>query len=361
MAGYVRYHAPARRWLVGFRWHGKEERFWQYKGEPLFHEKTALKLLGKIQADVDNGIFDPRSYRPDSPLSISKYSETWLKLSTACKNTKKNYRNAIAHAIAFYGQDKDIRELKHSNLVEFKNSLKLSDDAIYNIMSALKTMLRFYQKDVPTFPIPTFPAMSKKGKDETVYLTFDEQETVLKKIPERHRPIFTIMMEYGLRPQEATALRTDRVDEESIDFSRSHSEFELIEHTKTGRTGDRKEQITSRARAALQAAKAWPSFKGWVFCYNDKGSHYTNKVLNQIWKAACQEAGIAIGLYEAVRHSLGCQLADQGYSIDFIQDVYKHTDIKTTRRYARRQRSMIANALEARGQVIHLERIQSVK
>jgi site-specific recombinase XerD len=66
-----------------------------------------------------------------------------------------------------------------------------------------------------------------------------------------------------------------------------------------------------------------------------------------------------IGLYEAVRHSLGCQLADEGYGIDFIQDVYKHTSIKTTRRYAKRQRGMISAALENRGQVVAFKKTEN--
>ncbi|MFA5324252.1 MAG: tyrosine-type recombinase/integrase, partial [Smithella sp.] len=60
-----------------------------------------------------------------------------------------------------------------------------------------------------------------------------------------------------------------------------------------------------------------------------------------------------------VRHSLGCQLSDEGFSIDFIQDVYKHTSIKTTRRYAKRQRGMISAALENRGQVVAFKKSEN--
>ena len=168
-------------------------------------------------------------------------------------------------------------------------------------------------------------------------------------------------MEYGCRPQEATALRPDCITENKIIFRRSHSEYELKETTKTGAKGIRIEDITTRAAGALKSARQWPSFKGWIFCHNQRGSHYDNKILNKIWSEACDQVGINIGLYEAVRHSLGCQLADEGYSIDFIQDVYKHTSIRTTRRYAKRQRGMISTALENRGKVIHLDSVQCVK
>jgi integrase len=213
-------------------------------------------------------------------------------------------------------------------------------------------MLRFYKKDVPTFIMPEFPALTKPEPETTEYLTFEEQQKVLQSIPERHRPIFIIMMEYGCRPQEATALMRDCVTKDKIIFKRSHSEYELRETTKIGTKGIRIEDITTRAKQALIDASQWPSFKGWVFCHNQRGSHYANKILNKIWGKACDSLGIKIGLYEVVRHSLGCQLADEGYSIDFTQDVYKHTSIKTTRRYAKRQRGMISNALENRGKVV---------
>ena len=187
MAGYIRYHDPAKRWLVGFRWQGKEERFWRYNGEPLYDKRTATKLLSKIQADVDNGTFYPRTYRPDSPLSLKEYSKIWLETSSACKNTKKIYRNAISKAVEFFGPDHDIRHFTHSKLLLFMQSLNLSDSAKYNVLTSLKTMLRFYRRDVPSFVLPVFPPLTKGAPESTAYLTFDEQQNVLDAIPERHR------------------------------------------------------------------------------------------------------------------------------------------------------------------------------
>lgn len=41
-----------------------------------------------------------------------------------------------------------------------------------------------------------------------------------------------------------------------------------------------------------------------------------------------------------------------GVTIDMVQDGYKHTSSKTTRRYAHRKRSVIADLIEKRGQVV---------
>lgn len=340
-------HQMRDRFRVAVYWKGKTEWIYLYKGEPLLHFKTAQKLLGKIQTEIDDGSFDPRAYRADSPLHLSAYSETWLSTSSACPNTKKVYRHGIKKAMEYFGPDKDIREFKHSELLQFMQWLPLSDDGKYNVLSSLKTMLNFYRKDCRGFVLPSFPALYKREPEETRYLTYEEQQTVLQAIPESHRPIFVVMMEYGCRPQEATALKWDCVTDDKIIFKRSHSEYRLRETTKTGAI--REERLTTRAKEAIDACHR---NSVWVFTKSGRGSHYDSKALNRIWKDACLSAGITIGLYEAVRHSLGCQLADSGYSIDFIQDVYKHTSIKTTRRYAKRQRAMIGDALESRGKVL---------
>lgn len=341
-------HWKKDRFAVAVYWHGKTEWFWRSTNrESLFDKRQANKLLGQIQGDIGNGIFDPRTYRPESPLSISEYSKIWLAATGACPNTRKVYRNAINHVMAYFGADMDIRHFSHSKLLLFQKSLVLSDAGKYNVLTALKTMMKFYKKDVPTFVLPTFPPLTKEPPETVAYLTFEEQQIVLAAIPERHRPIFIVMMEYGVRPQEATALKWDCVTADKIIFKRSHSEYRLREQTKTGAI--REERITTRAKEAIDGLER---NSVWVFTKNDRGSHFDSKALNKIWREATKQTKIEIGLYEAVRHSLGCQLADSGYSIDFIQDVYKHTSIKTTRRYAKRQRTMIGEALEQRGKVI---------
>ena len=72
------------------------------------------------------------------------------------------------------------------------------------------------------------------------------------------------------------------------------------------------------------------------------------------------DVGLKIGLYEGVRHSWGCQLMDiPGVTIDMVQDGFKHTSSKTTRRYAHRKRSVISDLIEKRGQVIEFEKVKN--
>jgi integrase len=363
MGSIQEYPKGSGRYCVVVYWHGKHERFWQHPDVPdvkKMSRELALSLLSMIRIDLKRQQegWNPDNYRPEAPISLGVFSEKWLSLSAACKNTKKVYRHGINLTIAKFGANFNIRNFHHSSLLEFQNELKekYSGDTVYKVLSGLKTMLRFYQADNPAFILPKFPELSQPVREEVDWLTYDEQQKVLAAIPERHRGIFIIMMEYGLRPQEATALKWDCVSDGFITFRRSHSEYTLRETTKTGAI--RVEKITTRAAIAIKQAGQMPqSKKGWVFYHNERGSHYDNKILNRIWKAACEGCGHrAIGLYESVRHSLGHQLAEAGYGLDFIQDVYKHTNLRTTRRYAKRDRGQIADALEQRGQVVEFKR-----
>lgn len=359
-------------WYIQLSWDKKPWRFYQFEFKsqwlPFTSEGMARQVLSLMREEIKNESFNPKTWRKDSPLGICEFSKVWLNTSDACRNTKKGYRNAIKHVIEatgqdgqiLFGKDFDIRKFNHSKLVLLKKHLDetLSNDAVYNIMGALKTMLNSYRKDVPAYILPVFPPMSKTQREDQEYLTYDEQQKVLQAIPERHRPIFIVMMEYGIRPQEATALKWDCVTETEITFKRSHSEYELRETTKTGII--RTETITPKAKDGLSVAKNFPSFKGFVFSHNRRGSHYDSKILNKIWHNACDAAGIKIGLYEGVRHSWGCQLMDiPGVTIDMVQDGYKHTSSKTTRRYAHRKRSVIADLIEKRGQVIQFEKVKN--
>jgi len=78
--------------------------------------------------------------------------------------------------------------------------------------------------------------------------------------------------------------------------------------------------------------------------------------MREIWKAACKEAGFKISQKCAVRHSLGCQLLDDGAELALVQEIYGHSTIEMTRRYAKRSSRKVLDALEKRGKVINIER-----
>gem|GEM_PF-4266833 len=69
--------------------------------------------------------------------------------------TPGNGRTAITkHAIPFFGADKDIRKFRKAELLAFQKSLTLSDKGKFNVIGALKSMLRwaYGYEEIKTVP-----------------------------------------------------------------------------------------------------------------------------------------------------------------------------------------------------------------
>jgi len=348
MGGSYHYDERGGRYFVSLYWQSKHYRIYRYNSEPIWHKKTAEKLLNKIRAEIDDKqeAFDIRPYLKDSPVSFKTFSKTWLETSSACKNTKRVYQSALNKAQEFFGESKDIRKIIYSDLVKLYNWLPYTIKGKYNVLTTVKSMLNFAVKDGLIKTLPPFPALSIGLPDTIEYLTYEEQQKVLQAIPERHRPIFELAMEYGLRIGEVCAIKKDCITDNEIIIKRSFSNGELRETTKTGRT--RTYIITEYARSTLSKTT---SFSDYIFTRNGK-EPYQQRGLNKIWTSACKNTGCTVELYNAVRHSLGCQLMDEGQPIELVRDILGHTSTNMTRRYAKRNPAQVQSALEQRGKVI---------
>jgi len=134
-------------------------------------------------------------------------------------------------------------------------------------------------------------------------------------------------MEYGLRIGEVRALKKDCINGTHVIIQRSFSQWELRETTKTYRV--RRLPLTARALEILKTAR--PSFSEYLFSFDGKRPYYERK-MRELWKSACEVAGIKINQKNAIRHSLGCQLLDNGVDLEMVRDIYGHTSTNMTRK-----------------------------
>jgi site-specific recombinase XerD len=104
-----------------------------------------------------------------------------------------------------------------------------------------------------------------------------------------------------------------------------------------------------RAKEILRTAP--PSFSEYLFTLDGQLPYYERK-MREIWKAACDEVGIKINQKNAIRHSLGCQLLDDGVDLEMVRDIYGHTSTDMTRKYVKRTPRRMLEALEKRGQLV---------
>ncbi len=346
MGGSVIYDQNARRYYISIYWQGKRYKIFKHPltGDPFFDKRSAEKQLGKIRTEIDEGYFQPKAWFPESPMSIRKYAMAWVDIIAVSAKTRRDYTGYIRNWIIPYFQDIDIRKIRYGDIVRFYQSIQLSEKSKYNIVSCLKTMFRhaWRSEDLPKM-IP-FPKLSF-SLPEIEYLEFEQQEEILNFISKRDQPIFQIGMEYGLRTQEVRALKWDCVDLHKgiITIRRSFSDNTLKETTKTHLV--RHDPLTIYARKVLVGVEK--QISPFVFLRRD-GKPYTNKNLNEIWKKASNNIGIKIKLQNAFRHSLGCQLLDQGADLDLVREQLGHTKSEMTRRYAKRKPVKRLEALELR-------------
>jgi len=348
MKGSCHYDKKAKRWFVQIYWEGLKHRFWKHPqtGEPFWARKSANKQLNRIRTEVDEGYFNPKFWKPDSPMSVAIYATEWLEIISVSRKTHSDYKTSVNKYIIPFLGNKDIRAIRHADLVKFYRWIKRSAKGKYNVMSTLRTMLRFAWRNEDIQSVPPFPILTYE-LPEIDYLEFDQQEKVLAKIPLSDRPIFYFMQEYGVRPGEARGLCKDCIVNRQVVIRRTFSENILNETTKTKNV--RHYDITPFFHTVLDSIPR--QLSKFVFVRKD-GKPYTSKNLNKIWHDASSKVGIKIKMYNAFRHSLGCQLLDQGEDLDLVRQQLGHTKSEMTRRYAKRSVSRLTEALNRRRQKI---------
>jgi len=347
MSGSVVYDKKSKRYWISVYWENKRYRIFRHPvtQDPFWAKQSAEKQLYKIRTEIDEGYFNPASWFPNSPLTVRLYTETWLAATDVSKKTLRDYKGYCKNYIIPFFKDKDIRTIRFPDTVMFKKwvTKQRSAKTAYNVVSAFKTMMRFAWKaeDIPKL-VP-FPELSMKLPDDIEYLDIEQQDKVLAEIPERDRPIFQFMMDNGTRIGEARALMKDRIKDNYIVIDMTFSDNDLkpcSNNKKGGKIG-----LTDYTQEILKNIPQ--NFSDFFFTRKD-GKPYTNKNLNKIWHKACGKVGIKIKLYNAVRHSLGCQLLDMGVEIDIVRQQLRHTNIKMTQRYAQRSNNLVTDALNMR-------------
>lgn len=351
MSGSVHYDKKSKRYFLSIYWEGKRYKIFKHPvtQEPFWAKQSADKQLAKLRTEIDEGYFSPASWFPNSPLTVRLYTKTWLDSIDVTKKTLRDYTGYCKNYIAPFFKDKDIRTVRYSDIVQFKKwvSSKRSLKTTYNVLAAFKTMLRFAWKaeDIPKL-VP-FPELSMSLPENIEYLTMEQQDKVLAEIPEADRPIFAFMMDNGTRVGEARALMKEDVKDNHIIIRWVFSDNDLKPCSKNKRGG--LIGLTDYTKDLLNNLPV--NFSEFVFVRKD-GKPYTNKNLNTIWKAACKKTGIDIKLYNAVRHSLGCQLLDMGVEMDIIRQQMRHTNSKMTQRYAQRSNTRVTDHLNRRRSTI---------
>lgn len=358
MKGKVYQRKDTGWWYVNWWQDGKNYRIPWYKGERMWHETVANKLLSLMQSDVENDTFRIEKYLKHGWTDTVEYLWEWIdtvsgQLSPA---TEKDYRNSIKnHLEPFFNSNTvQLHEIQYDVLCRLEKFIKRSNKGKRNVMYCLHACLDYAWRSQRIVSVPPFPRI-KVQEPPIEWLPEDRQEAIIRAIPKRHQPIFWWLKYHLRRPAEAMALRRDDYDASQNLFivRRSISNRQEIDRTKT---------------AAVHVIPCHEDFKPYVkqclrivgryFFTNPTsraGGRYTHGVMSKLWKSACKASGENIRLYAGLKHSSCSQYINQkGLSISDLQEITDHARIDSVKRYAKMSLARKRELMETK--VIQLNR-----
>ncbi len=344
--GYIckQCHTFPDRFFVDLHWNG--ERYGVYcdkLGQPLDSYQRALNIFLKIQGEIETHTFDPLRYvkKDLQAFLFENLIEDWkLEKEEAANKDKLSWsyvgplKGHIKRYILPFFKGKDIRDIRKIDIKKFYRNLpdNLSPKTHKNILDSLQNFFNDLVDDEIIEKRPGFPKVTVP-EPEIKWCTRDMQDTIINKIPDKHRFIYFFLSRQGVRPGEAIALKWGDIDLKNcvLTIKRTVSYRKIVERTKTRKIRPR--LLHPDILDILQSIpRGLPNT--FLFINPNTGRPYMPDTIQKIWRKAAEDAEANITLYQATRHSVASMAATSGVSIQIIKEVLGHTDIRTTQKYA---------------------------
>jgi integrase len=316
-------------------------------GYPLDSWERAHRLLTVIRNEMDEGKFDPRNYlnRELKALVCENYFAAWLKRQEVrhhrLKEISLGYLKYIAmmvqqHLVPFFGR-KSIKDIDRAQVKRFKDELlaRYQPKTVQNILGVLRAILSDAKEREDIETVPTFPKVNVP-EPEIRWIDEEDQNKILEHV--RHpvyRGFFLFLMKMGCRPNEARALRGEDVDlKKGKGLVVIKAAMDGNTYRPTTKEGDvRHLALHPEVWRALKKLPTPLRQQDYVFSLS--GKPLRKNQVSDTWRRAAKKAGIKITLYQGTKHSMGCQLVNQGVPLEMLAAWFGHKDVRTTKRYAK--------------------------
>ncbi len=325
---------------VYWRENGKKKFFTKgYNREPFRTEAQAVSFLSAVNSpQAKMPFWNPDRLTRDTSYDFGKLAQKWVDHST-CEIEWKEKRKRIVENlfIPFFGVRTDIRNLS-DRIPEFHLHLKakgLAPKTVRNYMLELKCFFNSQKKIIPPDKFPEFKIKKVQPRDPE-RLTPQEQDEIFSFIPEHHLPIFVFMKYTGCRPNEAGGLLKRYVDikEQEFKFVKALGKGKRIKDTKT-RQAPKPFELIPPLYEVIEPLMDKP---GEFVFYTPAGNPYTVRRLEKIWDTANAKATKKFGtkrinLYNGHKHTFVFNRLDEGYPLDEVMGVTRHTSPQTLKIY----------------------------
>lgn len=346
------------RFFLDIWWQKRHKIYSDPYGRALDSLAAAEQLLATIRHQIGAGKFDPADYlaKEIKGLQFDNYAAAWLERLEADvkrRHLSRSYLKVIRQYVhsyfaPFFGKA-HIRDLRDGHIADFKRQLPehLSLKTVANILGVLHKLFveAFERKDIAL--VPKFPKV-EKVEPETLWLTREEQETVLAHIKEPYKTMFLLCMRHGCRIGEARALKWNKVDLKRGVITICAS-FDLgVWKPFTKEKDVRKIPLNSQVWRALKALPR--SIGGFVFV-NHFGRPLSDTRVRTAWNQAAAKAGIKISAYQATRHSFCTQKLIAGHSERKVMEVSGHRTVEAFRRYGKLVTEALRDVVEDEAEI----------
>jgi integrase len=333
-----------RRYYMDLWWKGERHRIFTGRDNyPLDSWERAYRLLTTIRESIDRGQFDPRDFvrKEIKGLVFENYVLSWLdrrrqecERQHLAKSYFKQLKGAVNNYFIPFFRGKNLRDIRAGDLVDFRNWLPkhLNLKTVRNLLGMLHKLFKnaFDWGDILHLPI--FPRVQTK-EPVTRWIDEETQLRVLAHVSAQvYRTFYLFLMFQGCRPNEARALRWEKVDFKN-DMVVIDSAFDLNKFRDFTKEKDvRYLPLHPEVREALLQLSR--HLNGFVFV-NRHGRPLSASQVNVHWRQAAAKAGVKATCYEGTRHSLASQAINRGVSERIVGDMLGHKTLTSTRRYAK--------------------------
>jgi site-specific recombinase XerD len=341
--------------IISIYWRGKHYEYRRDEQGYILTYDRAVDKLTEISSAIKKGEFNPIEYT-DEKVKERKFEiqiDRWLEekekqesLNELSPGTLKQYRGYINNYYPFF-HGMDLREITLEQLTNFKDTLDtVKIKTRKNIMIALHNFFYWLRERGLIKEMPLFPKIKGDDSKSRKAIDVDLQGEALERIPVSHRDIIEFLTETGLRPGESCALLVEHIDMKH-GIARIEGTFSGTKLRQTTKQ-KRKRVIPLSTRAFEIAVKNMQEKlpKQFLFINPVTNRHYTTNALGKIWRKKSGLEGIT--LYEAVRHSFGSQLIDNGVDVTIVKELMGHSDIRTTEKYVHMRMSKLTDVVNSR-------------
>jgi site-specific recombinase XerD len=196
-----------------------------------------------------------------------------------------------------------------------------------HLVYGLRTMFSMFKNEKLFLSLPSI------ASSKALPVVFSQEEVkLILKTPKllKHRILFGVIYDCGLRIQEAINLKiTD------VDFNRGQVHIRQSKHKK-----DRYVPVSPLVLSGLNSYLETSSPKEWLFNGKLRGEQISKEGIRHAFRSAIQKTGIQKQVcIHTLRHSYATHLLEMGLDIVSVKNQLGHAEIRTTMMYLHIARS----------------------